>query len=140
MRLVLDTNVAASGLLWSTGPPGRLIDAGRGRMVDLFTSTALLAELGRILSRKKFARYLEASTLSVDDFVLSYAALATVIVPASIPPKITQDPDDDQVLACALAAQAELIVSGDHTLLNLKTYHGIDIVTASEALRRMAVA
>ena len=63
-----------------------------------------------------------------------------MIVPASITPAIARDPDDDQVLACALSAQAELIVSGDHALLNLKTYHGIGIVDASEALRRTALA
>jgi predicted nucleic acid-binding protein len=62
-----------------------------------------------------------------------------VIAPASIQPAITQDPDDDQVLACALAARADLIVSGDHTLLNLKNYHHIDIVAAFEALRRAAI-
>lgn len=52
---------------------------------------------------------------------------------------IFDDPDDDHVLACALAAQANLIVSGDHHLLDLKTYQGIRIVTASEALQLLTV-
>lgn len=44
MRLVLDTNVVASGLLWN-GAPAQLLDAARVGEVELFTSTRLLAEL-----------------------------------------------------------------------------------------------
>ena len=50
------------------------------------------------------------------------------------------DADDDHVLACALAAQADLIVSGDAHLLNLKTYHRIPIVSATEALAQLPQA
>ena len=41
------------------------------------------------------------------------------------------------MLACALAAEAELIVSGDKRLRNLKTYRGIALVTAAEAVKRL---
>lgn len=136
MRLVLDTNVVTSGLLWDSGPPARLLEAAGTQTVELFTSAALLAELARILAREKFARHVEASALSIDDLVLGYAALSTVIAAASISPAIVRDPDDDLVLACALAAKADAVVSGDHRVLNLKTYHGIDIVSPAEALRR----
>ena len=50
---------------------------------------------------------------------------------------ILDDPDDDAVLACALAAQAEVIVSGDGHLLSLKNYEGIDILTAPDLLARI---
>jgi putative PIN family toxin of toxin-antitoxin system len=54
VRVVLDTNVVASALLWG-GTPERLIElAGDGRL-ELFTSEALLAELSGILGRPKFA-------------------------------------------------------------------------------------
>jgi predicted nucleic acid-binding protein len=49
------------------------------------------------------------------------------------------DPDDDPVLACALAAAAELIVSGDAHLLNLKHYHGIQVVGPHEASARIGI-
>lgn len=55
MRLALDTNVVASGLLWD-GSPAQLIDAAQTGEVELFTSRVLLAELTRILRRAKFAR------------------------------------------------------------------------------------
>jgi predicted nucleic acid-binding protein len=57
-----------------------------------------------------------------------------VVTPASIRRTVPDDPDDDHVLACALAAQADLIVSGDAHLRNLKRYQGMRIVAAVEAL------
>ena len=65
MRLVLDTNVVASALLWG-GVPRLLLRAGREKRVELFTSTPLLAELTDILWRRKFEKKIVASTLSVD--------------------------------------------------------------------------
>ena len=134
MLWVLDTNIVASGLLWN-GTPARLLDAAQTDKVALFTSLILLAELTRILRREKFSKAIAASGLTLDALVLGYAELATPVTPVPIAPMILDDPDDDHMLACALAAQANLIVSGDHHLLDLKTYQGIRIVTASEALQ-----
>ena len=136
MRLVLDTNVVASGLLWGQWPPSRLIEAAQAGEVELFASKTLLAELTRILARKKFARSLATSTLSIDELVLGYAELTTIVNPAEIAPT-SSDPDDDHVLACALAAGADLIVSGDPDLLNLKQFLTLPIVTPREAVERI---
>jgi len=67
-----------------------------------------------------------------------YRGLAEFIEPAIISPGRLADPDDDHVLACVLAAHADLIVSGDAGLLNLKAYQGIAIVTVAEAVTRLA--
>jgi putative PIN family toxin of toxin-antitoxin system len=136
MRLVLDTNVVASGLLWD-GRPARLIDAARNGEFELFTSRMLLAELTRILRRVKFSKAIAAAGISLDDLVLGYAELAMLVTPASILPTVRADPDDNHVLACALAAEADLIVSGDAHLLNLKAFHRIPIITAAEAVNRI---
>ena len=134
MRLVLDTNVVTSGLLWN-GAPAQLIDAARVDDIELFSSRILLAELTRILRRAKFSKAIAASELSLDELVLGYAELVTLVTPAEIPLTILRDPDDDHVLSCALAARAEWIVSGDHDLLDFKTFRGISIVTAAQAMR-----
>ena len=137
MRLVLDTNTALSGLLWG-GTPGRLIDAAEAGQVELASSAALLAELQGVLSREKFARQLAKRGITVADVFDGYAAMVTLVAPATILPTITRDPPDDQVLAAALAAQAHLIVSGDAHLLDLKIFKGIEIVTAAAAVERIA--
>ena len=136
MRLVLDTNTVVSGLLWDN-EPSRLIDEGLQGRVELFTSQALLLELGDVLPRRKLAQRVAASGLSVAQLVARYAVLAQSVLPADIS-RIATDPDDDQVLACALAARADLIVSGDADLLNLKAYQGMPIVTVAEVLMQLA--
>lgn len=135
MRLVLDTNAAVSGLLWH-GNPGRLIDAARAGSVTLYASAPLLAELRGVLEREKFAKHLQVRGLSATHVFEGYATLATVVVPTIIPPVIIDDPDDDAVLACAVAAKADLVVSGDPHLLKLEHYQGIPIVTPTEAVER----
>ena len=134
MRLVLDTNVVVSGLLWN-GAPAQLIEAARADEVELFTSRVLLAELTRILRRAKFDKAITASGMSLDVLVLGYADIATLVTPEAIPATVLNDPDDDHVLACALAAKADYIVSGDRHLLDLKEHQGIRIVTVAEAVR-----
>lgn len=118
MRLVLDTNVFASAILWG-GLPRLLLQAGREKRVSLFTSAPLLAELTDILVRRK---------------------LAALVRPATITPTVLNDPDDDQVLACAVFARADLIVSGDRHLLDLGRYGDVPLVKPAEAIRLIASA
>lgn len=136
MRLVLDTNTVLSGLLWG-GTPGRLIDAALTGRLELASSAALLAELLGVLSREKFAARLAKRRISAAEVFDGYAALATMVAPVTILPTIVRDPADDQVLAAALSAQADLIVSGDAHLLDLKSFQGIEIVTAAVAVERV---
>ena len=136
MRLVLDTNIVVSGFLWQ-GPPYLLVQHAFNRTIELATSPALLIELEGILPRKKFASRLPKQSLSAAGLALRYAELARLVYPVPIPPVVVRDPDDDHVLACALAARADLVVSGDPDLLELKDYQGIPIVNAAEALRRI---
>ncbi len=133
MRAVLDTNVVVSGFLWG-GVPRQLLLATREKKLHAFTSTTLLLELSDILGRSKFTHKLTHAQLSIDQLVEYYSILATVVHPIAILPTIIDDPDDDHVLACAIAAQVDLIVSGDRHLLELEEYQGIRIVTAVDAV------
>ena len=138
MRLVLDTNVVASAVLWG-GVPLLLLQAGREKRVDLFTSAALLAELTDILGRRKFDKKIAASTLTVDQLVDRYAALAALVRPTPTP-RIAPDPDDDVVIGTALAAKADLVVTGDKPLLSVAEYQGVRIVGVSHALQIIGTA
>ena len=139
MRLVLDTNVVASGLLWN-GAPAQLLDAAKLGEIELFTSPFLLAELSGILMRTKFAKAIAASGLPCAELVLGYVELALMVRPETIAPTIEADPDDDEVLACAVAAAADLIVSGDRHLHSLGgEYRGMRIVTPAEAAAIIAM-
>ncbi len=135
MRLVLDTNVVASALLWG-GVPRLLLQAARGKRVELFTSTPLLAELTDILGRRKFEKKIVASTLSVDQIVDRYAELTVLVRPTPVP-RIAPDPDDDVVIGTALAATADGVVTGDRLLLSVAAHEGVRIISVSEAVREI---
>lgn len=72
---------------------------------------------------------------SVHEAIAAYAELVVHVTPAHVPRVVPQDADDDRVLACALAAHADLIVSGDKHLHGLGgSYQGIRIVRPAEAV------
>lgn len=136
LRAVADTNVVIAGLLWR-GTPRKLLDAVRAGHISLYTSVELLAELTEVLQRAKFAKRVAAAQTSVERLVRRYARLARRVTPAEIKPTVLSDIDDDAVIACALAAGADLVVSGDKRLRNIKSYQGISIVSPADALTRL---
>jgi putative PIN family toxin of toxin-antitoxin system len=138
MRGVTDTNTTVSGLLWQ-GSPRQVFEAARSGRITLFTSPVLLAELEDVLNRPKFALRLARAGVTARSLVLGYASLAFPVEPAAIPPAVRDDPDDDAVLAAAVAARAEVVITGDHHLLGLRQYQGIAVVTAAELLTRLSV-
>lgn len=137
LRVVLDTNVAISAILWQ-GTPSRLIAHAIEREIDLFASTVLLDELAEVLARRKLARAVAKTGSTADQLFRDYRRLTRRVRPASLTRQIARDADDDAVLACALAARADLVVSGDTHLLELGRFRDIPIVTAVEAVRRIA--
>lgn len=137
MRFVLDTNVLVSAILWR-GIPGRLMELAGEKEIDLYTSRALLAELREVLHRRKFTKPIHATGFTAAEIVKHYQRLAHRITVHQLTQQISRDADDDQVLACALAAKADFIVSGDKDLLTLKVFREIPIVTVAEAIRAIA--
>jgi putative PIN family toxin of toxin-antitoxin system len=101
--------------------------------ITLFTSLPLLAELSDVLSRPKFGRKVAASRMSVDQLVDSYADLSNLVRPVAVQ-GIAPDPDDDVVIGTALAAQADLLVTGDHALLTVGRHHDVRMVNVADAL------
>jgi putative PIN family toxin of toxin-antitoxin system len=99
-------------------------------------NAALLVELTDILSRPKFEKKVAASLLSVAQLIDLYTELVAVVRPTPTP-RIAPDPDDDVLIDTALAAKANFIVTGDHSLLSVREYDGGRIVSVSEALQSM---
>jgi hypothetical protein len=133
VRIVLDTNVVVSALLWG-GTPFRLIQSATDGIVTLYTSPELLAELRGVLGHAHLALRLQRQNASVEEAMTLYGALAINVSPTVLPRVVAADADDDHVVAAAIAAKADLIVSGDRHLLDIGSHRGIRIITPTMAV------
>lgn len=121
-----DTNVYVSGLEFG-GVPLAFLDHARAGAFRLAVSAPLLAELREVLCLK-FAWSEDAVTaalLQLDD-------CSVHVHPAETLDVIQDDPDDNRILECAIAAQAGFIVSGDNHLLRLGRYRSVRILKVAD--------
>ena len=140
MKLVIDTNTIISGSLWE-GPSSRLLKAALRGEVRMFLSLPMLLELREVLQYPRFSERLAARGNTAESLMLHFRAACHEAVPAQIKiPEGFRDLDDAHVLACAVGAQADVIVTGDKDLLTLKDFNGIPIMGAAEALRLLGIA
>ena len=121
MRVVCDTNVLIAALV----AEGLCRDIVKRRLPahDLFTSKGLLDELGETLRRK-----FQVDPREVP-FLKAYRARADLVNPEKLKRPVCRDPDDDLVLATAVAAKADCILTGDDDLLVLGRFAGIAILS-----------
>jgi len=122
VRVILDTNVFVSGVFF-TGPPSRILDAWNKGNLQLVISQEILEEyqrVGEVLSGPFPGVRLEPilGLLTIGAELLSVEHL---------PEPVCQGPDDDKFLACALAGECNVIVSGDKHLLKVSGFQGIHV-------------
>lgn len=127
MRIVCDTNVLVSGILFG-GHARRILQmASHGRISNVISGD-ILQELETVLSRPEFKLTVDQVagilTLFRDTFELVHPTIRVRVV--------LVDPADDRILEAALAAGAEVIVSGDHHLRALSSWQGIRILSPAE--------
>ena len=127
MRIVLDTNVLISGIFFS-GPPHQILGAWRDGKVQFAVSPEILEEYYRV-SESLSEQFPEVDVAPLLDLVTIESYL--VQAPAFSEP-VSDDPDDDKFLACALASNTKIIVSGDKHLIRLSGYCGVDILRPSK--------
>jgi putative PIN family toxin of toxin-antitoxin system len=124
VKIIVDTNVLISGIFFS-GPPFKILQSWRDGRVTLVVSQEILDEykrVGEILS----VQYPDIDFAGFMELVMSHAQIVSAS-PLGAP--VCSDSDDDKFLACACAAKAKIIISGDKHLLNVGFYKGIEIFT-----------
>lgn len=133
MKVVFDTNVVASASFWRGAPFDCLTAWAQGRC-EAVVSPALLAEYHEILEELR----LDYPDRTPVEWVNALTEAATLVFPADRASGATADPDDEMILECALAAEADFIVSGDKKhLLALRQFRGIPIISPADFLRRL---
>jgi putative PIN family toxin of toxin-antitoxin system len=133
MKVVIDTNVAISGLLWP-GPPNQILKWARDGILRIICCERTVSELKKVIRYKKFAHRLSVlNTEPAEVFAYFMNLVFFVPTPEFIPEQIIEDPFDNVFLALASENKVHLVISGDSHLLDLKEYKGIQIVTPNEA-------
>jgi uncharacterized protein len=128
--ITLDSNVIISALIWG-GKPLQLFELALTGEIELAVSPDILDETLRIL-RGKFR--LEPEDLAkAEGFILK---AARVVTPTERLDVVQADPDDNRIVACAVAAGSDTIVSGDVDLLRMRNFRGVRIQRVSEFLAR----
>lgn len=128
-RVTADTNILVSGLVYRRGKPYDLLRMALDGTINLTVSQHILDEMADVLARKFYAtpEEIAEATLIVRD-------AARVVTPAVQLDVIREDPADNRILECAVAAGSDYIVTGDKDLLRLGTYDSIKILTVSDFL------
>ncbi len=123
MRIVLDTNVFVSAVFFG-GAPGRILEAWRDGRVQLVLSADILDEYQRV-GQELSALY---SGVSLEPLLGLLTVEAEIVEVAALPAPVAADPEHDKFLACAIAADALVIVSGDRHLLDQDGWRGLRIL------------
>lgn len=134
MRIVIDTNIWVSGLLWR-GKPWQLLRLAEDGKVKICIAYQMLLELTEVLAYPQFQERLDALGLTPQQLAAFALSLSSPVeVSREGTPIIEDDPDDDIFLLCAIAAGASCVVSADSHLLKLGTYRSVKILTIDEFL------
>lgn len=138
LRVVIDTNIIVSGVLSHTAAPAQVLNAWRDRLFLMITSPAIVAEVKAVLQYAHIRKKYNLTDEEIDQ-VVSLLEHAALLVPgmADVAGSIPADPKDEILLACAVDGQADLIVTGDHHLLDLLAYQNTMIMSARQFLEHL---
>jgi uncharacterized protein len=131
-RLVVDTNVLASAVIFPRSVPRRFVDDALDLDVVLF-SEATMSEVTEVLSRSKFDRYVSRQDRRL---FLGQLERAAEIVPIIQLVCECRDPTDDKFREVALNGRADVIVTGDADLLGMHPWRDIAILSPASYLKR----
>jgi putative PIN family toxin of toxin-antitoxin system len=132
LKVVLDTNVLISAILFGGKPRQILEKAIRGE-IRLCLSEPILEELKGVLQRSKF----DYAPEMVQFILTELTAIAHFVNPSEIINVVLEDPEDNRILECAVEAKANYVISGDFRLLKLSKYLNIEILNAATFLEKL---
>jgi putative PIN family toxin of toxin-antitoxin system len=136
MKVVLDTNVLLSGLMYPSSNPGRIVEAWVAGQFELVLSYAQLTEVARTLAYPKIRKVTGWDSTRIDAFLRQLLLRAELIDTQPPPAEVPTDPSDTPILASALLSRADLLVTGDSDLPALRERFAI--ATPAEFAARLA--
>lgn len=131
MRVVVDVNVWISALLWR-GIPRKILQLAQNNQITIFASQDLFQELESTLKRNKFKAKIQSMSLMVEDLLDATTEVLNFCPNISLNVPELRDHKDNHILATALSAQAEVLITGDKDLLVLGNFRGILIMKPTD--------
>lgn len=116
LRVVLDTNVLASGFAYPNSTPGRIVALWQQGGLDVVLSRYILDELSRVLPR---LTRVQLSRDEIRDLVESLVFLADLVEPEPQKDPRLRDAADQEILGTLVASKADYLITGDKDLLAL---------------------
>lgn len=133
-KVVLDTNVWVSALLWG-GKPAAVIKAAEEGRIGIFASEEIIAEISQVLNYPKIAKTYQSEGVLHEELIEAVLKVVKFVEVTKKNSVVVEHPADDKFIECALAARADYIVSGDKHLLKVASYMKKRIVSVSEFLQ-----
>lgn len=137
LKDVLDTNIYIAAFQYPKGRTAVLWDAALAGGFRLLVSPAIIQEMAEVL-RTDF-KWPEERVQSAVRVVARVAGRWGIVIPFIQVHAVTADPDDNRILECAVDGKADLIVSNDRHLLDLKEYVGVPIIAGVDFRRTLGL-
>ena len=127
MKIVLDTNIWISALLYPNSKAGNILRYWHAAKFSIVTSQPILDEIKSVLLRPKIAKHVKWDEMKVDHYVtlLKFITEYVVLESTSKMIELPNNPSDTLVLNTFLVSNADYLVTGDSDLLNLKSEYSI---------------
>ena len=135
MRVVLDTNVLVSGLMFPDSVPGQVVAAWSEAQFEVVSSREQLAEIARVLAYPKIRRILNWDGHRIQRFIERFYLRIEVVEVDAASVDVPRDPDDAPMLNTLIVSEADFLVTGDRDLLVLNQRYPIE--TPSEFVKRL---
>ena len=134
MRVVLDTNQHISAIIRPNGNPSQIVQLWHIGLIELAISPAILEEFAAVVHRPRIQQKHNLSDDDISEYLEVLRTFAILVSGTITVNAVPEDPDDNIIIACAIEAEADVIISGDQHLLSLGSYQGIPIVNAADFL------
>lgn len=133
-NIVLDTNVWISAMIWG-GSPAKIIKAAEDKKICIIASEEIIREINQTLSYPRLKQVYEKAGADRQELIETILRIGKLVQATAMINIVCEDPADNKFIECALASEAEYLVSGDKHLLKMGTYKKTRILSVGEFLK-----
>ena len=134
MKVVLDTNVWLSAIVWR-GEANKIIEAAINKKIEIIITQKILSEIIDVLNRERFHDFIENKKEKIEDLIRALVSFSKLIETKTKIELIKDDPKDNIILEAAADGKVQYIISYDKHLLNMLEFNKIKIITPTEFLK-----